>query len=46
MQSPETRTKGYVLVDNALEVHSDEKVRGSLVDRIKKIKEGERDLYF
>jgi [FeFe] hydrogenase H-cluster radical SAM maturase HydG len=44
--SPETRTEGWALVDKELERITDIATRNQTHDRIERIKDGERDLYF
>ncbi len=43
---PATREKGHQLIHNNLKDYSDEQFKEKLVDRLERIKQGERDLYF
>ncbi|SFD88780.1 [FeFe] hydrogenase H-cluster radical SAM maturase HydG [Thermophagus xiamenensis] len=43
---PETREKGYRLIQDNLKEYSDDQFRGKLIQRLERIKRGERDLYF
>lgn len=43
---PATREKGHQLIRDNLKDYSDEQFREKLVDRLERIKQGERDLYF
>jgi len=42
----ETKVKGYGLIEKELETYEDERFKGKLIERLEKIKEGKRDLYF
>ena len=42
----ETREKGYQLIKDNLQRYDDERFRQKLVERLEKVKQGERDLYF
>ncbi|MCW3807301.1 [FeFe] hydrogenase H-cluster radical SAM maturase HydG [Plebeiibacterium marinum] len=42
----ETKKKGYDLIEKELANYEDERFKEKLVDRLEKIKEGQRDLYF
>ena len=44
--SPEVKEKGYDLIYKEIERFDDEEFRVKLIERINKIKEGERDLYY
>ncbi len=41
-----TKIKGYNLIEKSLAEYEDERFKNKLVDRLEKVKEGERDLYF
>ncbi len=43
---PKTKEKGYSLIDNSLANYEDPKFKDKLIERLKRIKNGERDLYF
>jgi len=40
------KTRGYKMICNKVDEYKDDKFKSKLVDRIEKIKKGERDLYF
>ncbi len=42
----ETREKGYKLIQENLKEYKDEQFREKLIDRLERVKKGERDLYF
>ena len=42
----ETREKGYQLIEENLKDYQDEEFREKLIDRLERVKKGERDLYF
>ncbi|MCU4164076.1 [FeFe] hydrogenase H-cluster radical SAM maturase HydG [Carboxylicivirga caseinilyticus] len=42
----ETKEKGYQLIEDNLTSYEDEQFKDKLVDRLERIKKGERDLYF
>ncbi|MFC2100315.1 [FeFe] hydrogenase H-cluster radical SAM maturase HydG [Bacteroidota bacterium] len=42
----ETKKKGYQLIQKNLDDFNDESFKGKLVEKLKRIKEGKRDLYF
>ncbi len=42
----ETKDKGYQLIKDNLENYEDERFKSKLIERLEKIKQGERDLYF
>ena len=42
----ETREKGYQLIAENLKDYKDEQFREKLIDRLERVKKGERDLYF
>jgi 2-iminoacetate synthase len=42
----DTKVNGYKLIDESLEDYEDERFKSTLVERLAKIKVGERDLYF
>ncbi len=45
--APETtKEKGYKLINDELKNYEDERFKQKLIDRLEKIKEGKRDLYF
>lgn len=41
-----TKEKGYQLIEDSLKDYEDERFKEKLIERLGKIKEGERDLYF
>lgn len=41
-----TKEKGYKLIADNLDSYEDEKFKGQLIERLDRIKKGERDLYF
>lgn len=41
-----TRINGYKLIEDSLKDYEDERFKTKLVDRLEKVKVGERDLYF
>ena len=41
-----TRQKGYKLIEENLNDYKDEQFREKLIDRLERVKKGERDLYF
>lgn len=41
-----TKEKGYKLIADNLDAYEDEKFKGQLIERLDRIKKGERDLYF
>jgi 2-iminoacetate synthase len=43
---PATREKGYKLIEENLKDYKDEQFREKLIDRLERVKKGERDLYF
>jgi 2-iminoacetate synthase len=42
----ETKEKGYRLIEENLKDYKDEQFRDKLIDRLERVKKGERDLYF
>lgn len=42
----ETRNNGYKLIEKSLKEYDDDRFRNKLVERLEKVKQGERDLYF
>jgi len=42
----ETKNKGYKLIDEELVNYEDDRFKSKLIERLEKIKRGERDLYF
>ena len=44
--NPETKLKGYQLIEDKLAEYKDDKFKVKLIDRLEQIKEGVRDLYF
>ena len=42
----ETKEKGYRLIQENLKDYNDEQFRDKLIDRLERVKKGERDLYF
>jgi 2-iminoacetate synthase len=42
----ETKVKGYKLIADNLQLYDDEKFKVKLIERLEKIKAGERDLFF
>lgn len=42
----ETKEKGYRLIEESLKDYKDEQFRDKLIDRLERVKKGERDLYF
>lgn len=42
----ETREKGYRLIEENLKDYKDEQFKEKLIDRLERVKKGERDLYF
>ncbi|PWE00909.1 [FeFe] hydrogenase H-cluster radical SAM maturase HydG [Marinilabilia rubra] len=42
----ETREKGYKLIEENLKEYKDEQFKEKLIDRLERVKQGERDLYF
>lgn len=43
---PKTKEKGYQLINDSLKNYEDERFKGKLIERLEKIKNGKRDLYF
>ena len=43
---PTTKEKGYRLIDENLALYDDPKFKDKLIERLERIKKGERDLYF
>jgi len=41
-----TRAAGYKLINQQLKEYDDERFRSTLVERLDRVKAGERDLYF
>jgi 2-iminoacetate synthase len=41
-----TKENGYKLIQDNLKDYKDERFKGKLVERLEKVKMGERDLYF
>ena len=43
---PDMKDKGYKMIDDKLAEYQEDKFKGKLIERLGKIKQGERDLYF
>lgn len=43
---PETRKNGYNVIDKALKEYEDDRFKDKLIEKLQKVKQGERDLYF
>ena len=42
----ETKSNGYKLIEKSLQEYEDERFKAKLTERLEKVKQGERDLYF